>query len=199
VHGEVPTEKGGHDVTRLLDRWRRGDEAAAGELMPVVYAELHRLAEGAMRGERGDHTLQATALVHEAYLRLAAGATPDWRDRRHFYAVAARTMRRVLVDHARRLGAARRGGGVAPVSLGEDDAAEAPPPVDLLDLDEALDALARHDARKAQVVELRYFGGLTAAETAELLAVSEPTVRLDSRLARAWLLARLQPAAAPAS
>jgi RNA polymerase sigma factor (TIGR02999 family) len=193
VHAETTT--GDETVTGLLARWRYGDDGAAGELMPLVYAELHRLAAGAMRGERRDHTLQATALVHEAYLRLAAGAAPDWRDRGHFYAVAASTMRRVLVDHARRLGAERRGGGRARVALADGDAPAgsktAAPAVDLLDLDRALDELARRDARKARVVELRYFAGLTAAETAELLAVSEPTVRLDARLARAWLYVRL--------
>jgi RNA polymerase sigma factor (TIGR02999 family) len=186
------------EVTVLLARWRQGDESAVAELMPVVYGELHRLASLAMRRERGDHTLQATALVHEAYLRLAAGATPAWRDRVHFYAVAASTMRRILVDHARRLNAARRGGGAAQVSLTDGAALSPPPAVDLLDLDDALEDLARHDARKARVVELYLFAGLTAAETAVALDVSVPTVRLDARLARAWLYQRLQavPAAA---
>jgi RNA polymerase sigma factor (TIGR02999 family) len=179
------------DVTDLLSRWRQGDEGAVAELMPAVYGELHRLAHRAMRGERGDHTLQATALVHEAYLRLADGAAPAWRDRVHFFAVAARTMRRILVDHARRLKAARRGGGAPQVTLAEDAAPAPPPTVDLLDLDDALAELAHRDARKARVVELYLFAGLTAAETAAVLEVSEPTVRLDARLARAWLLDRL--------
>jgi RNA polymerase sigma factor (TIGR02999 family) len=196
MHDQTPAE-----LTALLARWRRGDEGAEAELMPVVYGELRRLAARAMRGERGDHTLQPTALVHEAYLRLAAGARPEWRDRVHFYAVAARTMRRVLVDHARRQRAARRGGGAPTVTLADGAAASPPPrPVDLLDLDDALEALARHDERKARVVEMRYFAGLTEAETADALGVSEPTVRLDARLARAWLYRRLDapPAAAAA-
>jgi len=189
------------EVTALLARWRQGDESAVAELMPAVYGELHRLAGRAMRGERGDHTLQATALVHEAYLRLAAGAAPAWRDRVHFYAVAARTMRHILVDHARRQRAARRGGGAAQVTLTDRAAPSPPPAVDLLDLDDALEELARRDARKARVVELYLFAGLTAAETAAALDVSEPTVRLDARLARAWLYHRLQaaPAATPAA
>jgi RNA polymerase sigma factor (TIGR02999 family) len=191
---ETPVE-----VTALLARWRRGDEAAVAELMPVVYGELHRLASTAMRGERRDHTLQATALVHEAYLRLAGGVTPAWRDRLHFYAVAARTMRRILVDHARRQRSARRGGGAAQVTLADDALPSAPPAVDLLDLDDALEELACHDRRKARVVELYLFAGLTAAETAAALEVSEPTVRLDVRLARAWLVRRLHAARAGAA
>jgi len=180
------------EVTGLLARWHDGDESAVAELMPAVYGELHRLAARAMRGERGGHTLQATALVHEAYLRLAAGSAPRWRDRSHFYAVAARTMRRILVDHARRMRAARRGGDATPVTLVEGHAPALPPAVDLLDLDDALEELARQDERKARVVELRFFAGLTEAEAAVALGVSEPTVRLDARLARAWLYDRLQ-------
>ncbi len=195
MHDQTPAE-----LTALLARWRRGDAGAEAELMQVVYGELHRLAARAMHGERGDHTLQPTALVHEAYLRLAAGARPAWRDRVHFYAVAARTMRRVLVDHARRQRAARRGGGALTVTLADGAVASPPPrPVDLLDLDDALEALARHDERKARVVEMRYFAGLTETETANALGVSEPTVRLDARLARAWLYRRLDAPAAAAS
>lgn len=196
MRSDARSEGGGGDVTVLLGRWREGDDSAVRELMPLVYGELHRLAERAMRGERHDHTLQTTALVHEAYLRLSAGGSPKLTDRVHFFAVAARVMRRVLVDHARGLTAQRRGGGAARVPLSAGDAREEAPPVDLLDLDEALEALARRDPRKARVVELRYFAGLTAAETAEVLAVSEPTVRLDARLARAWLLRRLDGAPA---
>ena len=180
------------DITGLLGRWRRGDEEAVAELMPAVYGELRRLAARALRGERSGHTLQATALVHEGYLRLAAGTPPRWRDRSHFYAVAARTMRRILVDHARRRRAARRGGAARPVTLTEGALPAAPPVVDLLDLDAALEALARHDERKARVIEMRFFAGLTEAETAAALGVSAPTVRLDARLARAWLYRRLQ-------
>jgi RNA polymerase sigma factor (TIGR02999 family) len=180
------------DVTGLLARWNGGDREALGELMPVVYSELHRLAARALAGERRDHTLQPTALVHEAYLRLAGGRHPDWSDRAHFFAVAVRLMRRILVDHARGLAAARRGGGAVKVPLADSEAPVAAPPVELLALDEALDALAAVDPRKAQVVELRFFGGLTAAETAEILAVSVPTVLLDTRFARAWLYAHLR-------
>jgi RNA polymerase sigma factor (TIGR02999 family) len=185
------------DITGLLGRWRRGDEAAVAELMPAVYGELRRLAGRALRGERGDHTLQATALAHEGYLRLAAGKTPHWRDRGHFFAVAARTMRRILVDHARHRRAARRGGSRRQVPLAEGLAPSPPPMVDLLDLDAALEALTRHDERKARVIELRFFAGLTEAETAAALGVSEPTVRLDARLARAWLYHRLQTSRGP--
>ncbi len=187
------------EVTSLLARWNDGDEEAVRELIPMVYRELHRLADGAMRGERRGHTLQATALVHEAYLRLARSPAQAWKDRVHFFAVAARMMRRILVDHARRIGAVRRGGGVARVVpvRAADEPRQAPPSDDLLALDEALTALAAFDPRKARVVELRYFAGLSAAETASALAVSEPTVLLDTRLARAWLHQRLHPREAP--
>ncbi len=140
-----------------------------------------------MQSERGDHTLQATALVHEAYLRLVEGQPPNIKDRRHFYALAARVMRRVLVDHARGLRAARRGGGALKMSLESADEPMVTPVVDLLALDQALTALAKIDRRSAQVVELRFFGGLEVKETAALLGVSEPTVLTDTRLARAWL------------
>jgi RNA polymerase sigma factor (TIGR02999 family) len=176
----------------LLARWSGGDGDAVRDLVPVVYRELHRLAAGAMRGERRDHTLQPTALVNEAYLRLARQPAPAWRDRAHFFAVAARMMRRILVDHARRSRAGRRGGDRLRVTLdGRKEPGVPPPATDLLALDQALAALAAVDARKAKVVELRFFAGLSAAETAAALAVSVPTVLLDSRLARAWLYDRL--------
>lgn len=178
-------------VTGLLSRWEEGDPEALAELMPAVYHQLHRLARRAMSGERRDHTLQATALVHEAFLRLSEGSIPEWRDRCHFYAVAARLMRRILVDHARSLHAERRGGRWYRVTLG-DLAGESLPQAELLALDEALDELARLDARKAQVIELRFFAGLDVAETAQILGVSKPTVILDTRLARAWLYDRIQ-------
>lgn len=189
-----PRTAGGSEITGLLERWSRGDRDALAQLMPMVYAQLHGLASRTMRGERRDHTLQATALVHEAFLRLAGMSPPYWCDRRHFYAVAARLMRRTLVDHARSAGAGRRGGGWHKVTLG-DPAESRESPVDLLALDEALDELAKLDARKARVVELRFFSGLSVAETAEVLAVSKPTVVLDTRLARAWLYSRLRGAA----
>jgi RNA polymerase sigma factor (TIGR02999 family) len=181
-----------HEVTDLLAQWREGDRGALEALTPLVYAELHRLASRALVRERPDHTLQTTALVHEAFLRLHGGRPADCHDRLHFFALAARLMRRILVDHARHLKAARRGAGGVKLSL---EAAGELPAVDtgtdLLALDAALDELAAADTRKAQVVELRYFGGLSVAETAEALGVSMPTVILDTRLARAFLFDRL--------
>lgn len=180
------------EVTNLLARWRDGDRGALAALTPMVYSELHRLAARALARERPDHTLQPTALVHEAFLRLHGGRPAACRDRLHFLTLAARLMRRILVDHARHLKAARRGAGGLKLSL---DAAWELPAVgsgtDLLHLDAALDELAAADARKAQVVELRFFGGLSVAETAAALGVSAPTVILDTRLARAFLFDRL--------
>jgi len=193
---KVPTPPPG-EVTRLLGAWRTGALDAGDRLIPLVYHELRRLAARCMAGERADHTLEPTALVHEAYLRLAGGEQPRWHDRLHFFAVAARTMRRILVDHARSRCAGKRGGGAVRLPL--DEAPDRSPEAgasaltDLLALDEALRALTALDPRKGRVVELRYFGGLTVAETAAVLGVSAPTVALDTRLARAWLLARLGP------
>jgi len=180
------------EVTNLLARWRDGDRGALAALTPMVYAELHRLAARALARERPDHTLQPTALVHEAFLRLHGGRPADCRDRLHFFTLAARLMRRILVDHARQLKAARRGAGSLKLSL--DNAWELPaadPGTVLLSLDAALDELAATDARKARVVELRFFGGLSVTETAAALGVSAPTVILDTRLARAFLFDRL--------
>lgn len=175
------------EITELLGRWHAGDQEALADLLPAVYAELHRRARSLMRGERPDHTLQPTALVHEAYLRLAAGNSPAWSDRLHFFAVASRTMRRILIDHARRLQAGKRGGAAQKVPLQGLELAFDDRLADFLAIDEALDRLAELDDRKARVIELRYFGGLSVAETAEVLEVSRPTVVLDARLARAWL------------
>ncbi len=180
------------DITTLLGRWRGGDRRALYELFPRVYSELRRLAQSAMHGERDEHTLQATALVHEAYLRLASGQAPSLDDRGHFFALSARLMRRILVDHARGAHAVRRGGGALKVPLEEAASAAEAPAVDLLALDQALTALAAIDRRKAKVVELRFFGGLPVEETAALLGVSVPTVVADTRFARAWLFARLE-------
>lgn len=178
----------GEGVTSLLRRWRGGDADALEQFLPRVYDELHRLAARALRGERIDHTLQTTALVHEAYLRLAGnGALPDWQDRVHFFAVAARSMRRVLVDHARRLRASRRGSGAFKVELLDGDGAAPRNLDDLLDLDRALDALTEIEPRRTRVIELRFFAGLSVRETAEALGVSEATVVLDTRLGRAML------------
>jgi RNA polymerase sigma factor (TIGR02999 family) len=181
-----------HDVTSLLARWGEGDRGALASLTPLVYAELHRLASRALARERPDHTLQSTALIHEAFLRLHGGRPAPCRDRLHFFALAARLMRRILVDHARSLHAARRGAGAVRLSLdriGEIAAGE--PPADLVALDAALEELEAADARKARVVELRFFSGLSVEETAAALGVSGPTVILDTRLARAFLFDRL--------
>jgi RNA polymerase sigma factor (TIGR02999 family) len=174
------------EVTRLLVRWRDGDEAALEQLMPLVYDELRRLAERYMRSERPDHTLQATALVHEAYVRLA-GVDVAWEDRIHFLSLAARMMRRVLVDHAKSGRRKKRGGGAAKVTLDDIELASPAPTSDLLALDDALTRLAAIDERKARAVELHFFGGLTYDETAAALGVSAATVDRDLRMAKAWL------------
>ncbi|MBK8975698.1 MAG: sigma-70 family RNA polymerase sigma factor [Planctomycetes bacterium] len=180
------------DVTRLLQQAGAGDRRALTALMDRVYAELHRIAERSMRGERGDHTLQPTALVNEAWLRLV-GRDVDWESRRHFFATAATAMRRILVDHARRHRAHRRGRGARPVPLDAagtvadvEQLAEVRPD-QLLAIDEALARLAEHDARKARVVELRFFAGLNHDEIAATLGVSRATVERDWAFARAWL------------
>ena len=178
------------NITVLLKAWGDGDEAALEQLIPLVYDHLRRLAGHYLRAERPDHTLQGTALVHEAYLRLVDGAAVDWKDRQHFFAVAARTMRRILVDAARTRQAGKRGGPTR-VDARFDDGPAADPAEEraseLLALDDALSSLARLDPRRAKVVELRYFGGLSVEETADLLRVSPQTVKRDWKLARAWL------------
>lgn len=174
-------------LTLLLSQWGNGDEQAGERAMELVYGELKRVASAYMRSERADHTLQPTALVNEAFLRLAHGAPVEWNDRSHFLRLAARSMRRVLTDHARRVKAAKRGGG-AKESLEEVSLAAAGPDlVRLLALDEVLGRLARLDPRQAQVVELRFFAGLTVAETADVLDLSPVTVKRDWRCAKAWL------------
>jgi RNA polymerase sigma factor (TIGR02999 family) len=180
-----------HEVTNLLAQWREGNHGALATLTPLVYAELHRMAARALARERPDHTLQATALVHEAFLRLQGGRPAACHDRLHFFTLAARLMRRILVDHARQLRTARRGAGAVKLSLEAAGELAADPPADLLALDEALDELAVADARKVRVIELRFFGGLSVEETAASLGVSIPTVILDTRLARAFLFDRL--------
>ncbi|HXU33605.1 MAG TPA: sigma-70 family RNA polymerase sigma factor [Thermoanaerobaculia bacterium] len=177
--------EGNEGVTQLLLAWREGDGAALDRLMPIVYAELHRLAHFHMQGEREGHLLQTTALVHEAYVRLI-GQARDWQGRGHFFAVAAQVMRRILVDFARRRGAEKRGGGAVVVPL--DEATFSIERADeLVRLDDALDAFARIDARKAKVVELRFFGGLSIEDTANALDLSHATVERDLKFARAWL------------
>jgi len=181
------------DVSQLLAQWKAGDGQAREQLLPLVYDELKRVARRHLRGEAEGHTLQTTALVHEAYLRLV-GSDLSWEGRRHFLAVAAQVMRRVLVDHARGRGRAKRGGGITAVALQEELAAAPARPADLLDLDEALERLSSLDPRKAQVIDLLYFGGLSYDETAAVLGVSPATVHRDLRLARAWLFRELQSA-----
>jgi RNA polymerase sigma factor (TIGR02999 family) len=176
------------DVTRLLLAWRGGDAAAGEELLPAVYAELHRQAARAMRRESNEHTLQPTALVHEAYLRLVDQSRVEWRNRAHFFGVAAQLMRRILVDHARGRDADKRGGGVKPVTLHDFDAeAASEQKLDVLALHDALETLASFDPQQARLVELRYFTGLNIEETAEALDVSPATVKREWAVARAWL------------
>lgn len=178
--------EGDAPVTQLLRAWAQGDRDAFDRLTPVVYSELHRLAGAYMRRERPEHTLSPTALVSEAFLRLVDGEHPIYEDRVQFFAVAAHHMRRILVDHARRRTAHKRGGHERPVAFDEALVAS-DRPEELMVLDEALEALAALDARKARVVELHYFGGLSQKEIAALVGVHENTIARDLRLARAWL------------
>lgn len=184
----MPSPDKSSDVTGLLLAWGKGDPAAGDKLLPVVYAELHRRAAAAMRRENEGNTLQATALVHEAYLRLVDQRRVEWQNRAQFYGVAAQVMRRVLIDHAREHLAAKRGGGAQQVTLsGVDAAPDDDGAVDVLALHEALEQLATLDPRQARLVELRYFGGLSIEETAEALGVSPATVKREWATARAWL------------
>lgn len=179
------------EVTRLLSAVANGSDSAAGELLPLVYAELRRVAEAYLRRERGDHTLQPTALVHEAYLRLVDQKAASFTDKVHFMRVAARAMRRVLVDHARAHRAAKRGGGAAELPMDEGLVMIENRAIDMLALDEALDELQRLDAEQARVVELRFFAGLTSAEVAHVLGLSLRTVEREWSFARAWLRSRV--------
>lgn len=180
-----------HEVTQLLVAWSSGDSAALDRLVPLVYDELHRLAQSYLQRERAGHSLQTTALIHEVYLRLIDARDIQWQNRAHFFGVAARVMRQILVAFARERGFQKRGGGAQRVSLDEAMLIDSGQQEELLALDEALHALAQFDARKAQVVEMRFFGGLTEAEIAEALQVSPETVRRDWRLAKSWLLYEL--------
>jgi len=175
------------DVTGLLLRWGRGDEAALEELIPLVERELHRIARRCMAGEREGHTLQATALVNEVYVKLVDGKSVPWQDRAHFLAVAARAMRRILVDHARAKQAHKRGGDGVRVTFEEALVVSSEPTQDFIALDDALKGLAAFSERKSRVIELRFFGGLSVEETASVLGVSTDTVVRDWRLAKAWL------------
>jgi RNA polymerase sigma factor (TIGR02999 family) len=175
------------DVTRLLLAWSQGDAKALEELIPLVYDELHRLAEQHLLRERAGHTLQPTAVVHEAYLKLVDQKRVTWKNRGHFFAVAAQAMRRLLVDHARSRGREKRGGAATRVSLEEANPSVLPKDADVMALDQALEKLAALDATQARVVELRYFGGLTADETADVLGTSVATVGRAFFLAKVWL------------
>jgi RNA polymerase sigma-70 factor (ECF subfamily) len=185
----MPIDQG--NVTRLLKAMRAGDAMAEQNLLPLVYEELHRLARSYMRRERPNHTLQATALIHEAYLKLA-GAQVDWNNREHFIGVAARVMRRVLVDYARAHGAEARGGELKRVDMEEGLAVSAERTEELLLVDAALERLAKSEPRQARVVELRYFGGLSVEEIASLLHISARSVKRDWLLARLWLFKELR-------
>jgi RNA polymerase sigma factor (TIGR02999 family) len=179
-------------VTELLREWGDGNDGALEQLTPLVEAELRRLARGYMRRERRGHTLQTTALVNEAFLRLTDARQVRWQDRAHFLGISARLMRRVLVDHARTRGYRKRGGGAQRVTLSEGLVTSPEPALDVVALDRALEALEAVDIRKTRVIELRFFGGLSVEETAEALHVSPDTVKRDWRLAKLWLLRHLE-------
>jgi RNA polymerase sigma factor (TIGR02999 family) len=180
-----------HDITEWLANWSQGDRLAIKKLAPLVYHELHRLAQIYMRGERPGHTLQTTALVNEAYVRLMDTGSIQWKNRAHFYAVAAKLMRHILIDFARARGNLKRGGGVLQVSLEEALTISQERGAELIALDHALSTLAKLNFRQSQVVELRFFGGLTETEIAEVLKISPRSVSADWSMARAWLLREL--------
>jgi RNA polymerase sigma factor (TIGR02999 family) len=180
-----------HRVTQLLEQWSQGENAALAELTPLVYEELRRLAHHFMEGQRPDHTLQTTVLVNEAYLRLADQTNPNWQNRAHFFAVAARAMRQILVNYAKSSQAQKRGGGALKVELDEAAIVSPEQSKEIIYLHEALERLGTLDSRKARVVELKYFGGLNHDEIAEVLKVSTVTVRRDWVFAKAWLYTEL--------
>ena len=180
-----------HRVTRLLQQWSHGDDCALAQLTPLVYEELHRLAHHYMEGQRPDHTLQTTALVNEAYMRLADQTDPNWQSRAHFFAVAARAMRQILVSYARSQRSQKRGGGGVKIELDEAAIISPEQSKEIVDLHEALERLSTLDSRKAQVVELKFFGGLNYDEIGEVLKVARVTVRRDWEFARLWLYAEL--------
>lgn len=184
-------EPGSQEITRLLLDWGKGNKAALDELMPIVYNELRRLARHFMRGQRPGNALQTTALVNEAYLKLIDSSQVNWQNRTHFFAISAQLMRRILVDFARARNSQKRGGEQIKVTLDENIQVPSETETDLTELDEALEGLARLNPRQSQIVELRYFGGLTEEEIAESLNISTRTVRRDWNVARAWLYREL--------
>lgn len=179
------------NITQLLLQWRRGDQSALDELMPLVYEELRRLARQCMRGEHAGHTLQTTALVNEAYLRLVNSSRVQWQDRAHFFAIASQLMRRVLVDEARKRNNLKRGGEYTRVTIDQVELSSQPRDLDLLALDRALDGLAQFAPRKSKVVELRFFGGLSIEETALVMGISADIVKREWRTAKLWLFQEL--------
>jgi RNA polymerase sigma-70 factor, ECF subfamily len=179
-------------ITELLAAWSEGDEESLERLFPIVEAELRRIAHNYMRGENANHTLQTTALVNEAYLKLVNQREVSWQNRAHFYAISANLMRRILLNHARDRKAQKRGGGVADVTLENSVIMSPEKSAEIIALDEALENLEKFDQLKSRIVELRYFGGLTIEETAEVLKIAPPTVSLHWRLARAWLQTELR-------
>lgn len=183
-------DQGNQEVTALLRAWRRGDRPSLERLLPIVQSQLHQIANRHLARERAGHTLQPTALVNEAFLRLVDADVP-WEDRAHFYAVAAQSMRRILVDHAKSRNAQKRGGGAVAVTLNEELAGEERP-AEIMALDEALDRLAGFDERKSRIIELTYFSGLGYREIAEVLSVGVATVGRELRMARAWLMQELE-------
>jgi len=183
---------GGGDVTILLAELKKGDKEAASKLIPIVYDELRRLAGSYMRNERSDHTLQATALVHEAYLKLIEQRSVDWQSRAHFLGIAAQVMRRILLDHARGHLREKRGGGERALPIEEALVFAPEQSLDLVKLDQALERLTKLDPRQGKIVELRFFGGLTVEQTAELLRISPKTVKRDWSVAKAWLHGELR-------
>jgi len=187
----MPMAEDSHTITRLLLEWRSGNKDAAARVMELVYRELHQMASRQMRRERGEHTLQTTALVHEAYIRLCGVAPIEWHDRAHFFAVAAQQLRRVLVDYARRFRSEKRGGGKVCATLFDSDNAVWPLDERLLAVDGALQKLETLDRRAAKVIELRFFGGLTETEAAEALGISITTLKRDWDFARSWLAVQL--------
>jgi RNA polymerase sigma-70 factor, ECF subfamily len=184
------------EMTQLLVAWSKGDREALEKLMPLVYDELHRMASNYLRGERPDHILQTTALVHEAYIRLIDSQNVQWQDRAHFFAISAQLMRRILVSHARSQLAAKRGGRGYRLTLSEAADLSVEPSqerdLDIVALDNALNRLAARDERKSKIVELRYFGGLSLEETAEVLGISPGTIKREWRMARAWLYSEIE-------